>query len=612
MRKPRPNIFIFWFINLVICFSLFSSRAQTYDKQSHKLIQFLVYVSNYYVDSVEQNEIISSTILSVLEEVKPEVLHDSVYNALNRMGIKYKIGKDSSLSLGNIKGGLDEQAYTLIRFLSYISNFTNDTLTQQMIVENTIRKVLRNLDPHSTFITKDEVKSMNESLHGNFEGIGIQFSILHDTVLVVSPIKGGPSAKVGIKSGDRIVKIEDEIIAGVGIKISDIRKKLMGKKGTSVRLTVYRKETGETLEFKIFRGKIPLFSIDASYMVTNDIGYIKISKFSATMLKEFQHHMKKLKKNGMKQMILDLRENGGGYLNASIRLIDEFLDDGKNILHTEGLHSPKRLYKTDSKGNFEKGELVVLINESSASASEIFSGAVQDWDRGLIIGRRSYGKGLVQKPFILADGSMIRLTIARYYTPTGRLIQRPYDKGVVKYRQDFNKRFAKGELSYRDSIHFSDSLQFHTMLNNRIVYGGGGIMPDIFIPIDTLGYSDYYRNLAKQGIMTQYVTEYIDQNRKKIKKKYSTFRKFRKKFDVTDEMLDKLTKLAEMQDIAYKDSEFKLSKENIRRQTKALIARGIWNTSEYYEIMNETNKIFQKAVEVLDQKTSYLLLKSKD
>jgi carboxyl-terminal processing protease len=365
------------------------------------------------------------------------------------------------------------------------------------------------------------------------------------------------------------------------------------------------------MEFTITRDEIPIYSIDASYMVDNEIGYIKLTRFAATTMDEFYKALDKLEKQGMKGLILDLRGNGGGYLNVAVDLVDEFLPDDKMILYTEGNNSPKKVYNTRNKGRFEQGHLAVLLNEGSASASENFAGAIQDWDRGILIGRRTFGKGLVQRPFNLKDGSMIRLTIARYYTPTGRLIQKPYDKGLTEYKQDINNRYTHGELSNIDSIRFPDSLKFFTLTKKRTVYGGGGIMPDIFTPIDTTGYSDYYKNIIGKGIMNNFIINYIDSNREKLYKKYPDFKLYKNNFLADDEILKELVEFAKKENLEYKDKEFQTSKSDLRMQLKALIARDLWSTSEYYEIMNSINASFSKAVEVLKKNDIFATLLEK-
>lgn len=500
----------------------------------------------------------------------------------------------------------NENVYKFHRVLSLVDMFYVDTVNQEELVEDAIREMLKKLDPHSIYISKDDVKSMNEPLQGNFEGIGIQFNIMNDTIMVVSPIAGGPSEKLGIQASDRIVKIDGENVAGIGIKNKDVTDKLRGDKGTIVTVNIKRRGEKELLDFEIIRDKIPIFSLDAAYMVNDEIGYIKLNRFAATTMKEFNEALAKLKEQGIKHLILDLRGNSGGYLNTAIELADEFIEDNKLLLYTEGIKSVRKEYHSDSEGSFEYGKVIVLIDEGSASASEIVSGAIQDWDRGLIIGRRSFGKGLVQRPFNLPDGSMMRLTIARYYTPTGRLIQKPYDKGFKEYSRDIINRYNKGELFSEDSIVFPDSLKYFTLNNKRVVYGGGGIIPDIFIPRDTSSYSDYYRDLIRKGINYRFALNYADNNRKNIHKQYADFNQFNKEFDVDSIMLEELMNYAEKEKLEKNEEDFNISKEDIINRIKALIAQDLWNRSEFYEIINERNNGFNKAVEILKDETAYM------
>lgn len=513
----------------------------------------------------------------------------------------------------------NEHLYKFSKVLGLVNTFYVDTIQQKKMVENAIIEMLHKLDPHSIYISKDDVKAMNEPLQGNFEGIGIQFNILNDTIYVISAISGGPSEKLGIRAGDRIVEIEGENMAGTGIKNKDVVSKLRGKKGTVVTVGITRRNVKDLLEFTITRDKIPIHSLDAAYLIDNNSGYIKINRFSASTLREFNEALARLKiesmegsyklkgdsSNTLSHLILDLRGNSGGYLNAAIDLADHFLDSRKLIVYTEGINSPKRLYKSSSKGNFKDGKVIVLVNEYSASASEIVSGAIQDWDRGVIIGRRTFGKGLVQRQYNLPDSSMIRLTIARYYTPTGRLIQKAYSKGYQDYSRDIINRYNSGELTNEDSIHFPDSLKYKTLQYNRTVYGGGGIMPDIFVPLDTTDYTDYYRDMVRKGIINTFVLNYIDKNRKKLEKEYPDFDIYNKAFVVNDDLLFELLEYAEKEELEKNEEEFEISKDDIRLVVKALIARDMWETSEYFEIMNTKNETFQKALEVLKNKMLY-------
>ena len=363
--------------------------------------------------------------------------------------------------------------------------------------------MLEELDPHSIYIPREDLEDVNEPLKGNFEGVGIQFNIVKDTIYVVDAIAGGPSERLGIRAGDRIIGIDTENVAGVGFKNSDVMDRLRGKKGSKVNVSILRRGEPNPLEFTITRDKIPIYSVEAGYMATPSIGYIKVSRFSATTMTEFRSKLDELKALGMEDLVLDLQGNGGGYLRTASDMADEFLGDKKLIVYTEGRTSPRDDTYATKDGRMEKGKLVVMVDEGSASASEIVSGAIQDWDRGLVVGRRSFGKGLVQRPVMLPDGSAVRLTVSRYYTPSGRSIQKPYDEGVEAYQRERIERLAKGELSSVDSIHTTDTVKFFTM-NKRIVYGGGGIMPDVFVPIDTTLSSPYFGQLVRKGILNTY------------------------------------------------------------------------------------------------------------
>ena len=494
-----------------------------------------------------------------------------------------------------------------------ITNLYVDEVDEGKLVEDAIRGMLEQLDPHSTYTTAEETKEMNEPLQGNFSGIGIQFNMNKDTLYVIQTIVGGPSEKVGIQAGDRIISVNDTTIAGVKMKNTDIMKRLRGKAGTVVRVTVLRKGVAEPIEFRIVRDNIPIYSIDASYMVDKETGYIRVSRFAMNTDKEFSDAVKALKKKGIKNIIVDLQGNGGGFLTSAIAMADEFLSDGQTIVYTEGRRSPRDDAFATKQGLFQQGKLVLLVDESSASASEILSGAVQDWDRGIIVGRRTFGKGLVQRPIPFPDGSMIRLTIARYYTPSGRSIQKPYDKGHEAYERELLDRFNHGELIYTDSIHFPDSLQFKTLNNGRTVYGGGGIMPDVFIPLDTTIYTDFHRDLLAKGVLNQYPVDYLDDHRKELISKYKNMEQFDAGFVVTDEMFADLLQKAEAEKVKYNEEQYLKSKELIGAQVKALIARDMFDMTAYFKIMNPKNASFVKAMEIIRSDEEYnRLLQPKD
>ncbi|HOS46262.1 MAG TPA: S41 family peptidase, partial [Paludibacter sp.] len=442
--------------------------------------------------------------------------------------------------------------------------------------------------------------------------VGIQFQIFNDTILVVQTITGTPAEKVGVKPGDRIVYIDGELIAGQKIQNSDVTKRLRGKKGSEVEVKILRRGVPELILFKIIRDKIPVNSIDASYMIDEEIGYIKINNFGSKTIDEYKAAFFALKKEGMKHLILNLQGNGGGYLNAAIELADEFLGRDKLIVYTEGLRQRRMTSTATAVGGFEQGKLIILVDEYSASASEIVSGAVQDWDRGIIVGRRTFGKGLVQRQIPLSDGSMLRLTTSRYYTPSGRSIQKPYKDGVEKYRKDLADRHEHGEMQHIDSIHFSDSLKYTTNVLKRTVYGGGGIMPDVFVPLDTTRFTDFHRKIVAQGVMNKIVVQYNDRNRNSLKRKYRDFEQYKNTFSVDMELLDQMKEMAEQEGIVYDEEQYNRSKDLISLQLKALIARDIWSMNEYYRIMDAENEALQRAVHILRNPDEYSQILSKN
>ncbi|CAN5388643.1 S41 family peptidase [soil metagenome] len=477
-----------------------------------------------------------------------------------------------------------------------------DSVDQKKISDDAIRQLLKELDPHSVYIPAEDLKDVNEPLVGKFEGVGIQFNILDDTIMVTQTISGGPSEKLGIRAGDRIVKIDDESVTNIKIKNSDVLKRLRGEKGTKVKVAMYRRGNPGLMDFNITRDKIPLYSVDASYMAAPGVAYIKISKFADTTVDEFRDALGKLKEQGATSLVMDLTDNGGGYLNRAIELADEFLGAGKRVVYTEGRNNPRQDSYATSSGGFEKGKVIVLVNESSASASEIVTGALQDWDRALVVGRRTFAKGLVQKPFPLPDGSAVRLTIARYYTPAGRCIQKHYEPGDENYDMDLSTRFQHGELYHADSIKFIDSLKYATNAG-RVVYGGGGIMPDVFVPLDTSNSSKYYDELRRNGIINDFTLSYVDDNRASLIKQYADVYAFKTGFEVTDDFVNKFTAYAEKK-LVKKDPEgLKISDKLIRTQLKALIARDLWNTNAYFVIINDINPFYMKALQCLQDDT---------
>ena len=482
-----------------------------------------------------------------------------------------------------------------------ISNLYVDSVDEQKLVEDGIRGMIEKLDPHSSYLTPKEVKAANEPLQGNFEGIGVQFNMVEDTLLVIQPVTNGPSEKVGILAGDRIVKVNDTIIAGVKMSKEEIMRRLRGPKDTKVLLGIVRRDIADTLQFTVIRDKIPVKSVDASYMIRPQVGYIRIGSFGATTHEEFCERLKALKKQGMKSLVLDLQENGGGYLQSAVQIADEFLQSDNLIVYTEGRRTRRADYKARGGGLFSEGKVIVLVDSYTASAAEIVSGAIQDHDRGLVVGRRTFGKGLVQRPIDLPDGSMIRLTVAHYYTPSGRCIQKPYEKGKKQdYAEDMLHRLKSGELMSADSVHFADSLKYYTLKEHRVVYGGGGIMPDIFVPLDTTKYTRFHRTLAAKGLVINANLRYVDQQRKQLLRQYKTFDDFRQHFEIPQEVVNSLFAEGEKQNVKPKDDdERQLTLPYLRTQLKALVARDLWGMDEYFAIINEQNDILTKALTLL-------------
>lgn len=487
-----------------------------------------------------------------------------------------------------------------------ISEFYVDSVNGEKLVEDAIRGMLDKLDPHSTYTTADETRELQQPLQGKFSGIGISFNMKQDTLYVISLIAGGPSERVGMLPGDRIVTVNDTTVAGVNMKSNDIRKRLMGAKGSLVNVGVLRPGEKEMIHFGITRDEIPIYSVDAAYMVEPATGFIRISRFAESTAEEFADAFNKLKKQGMKQLILDLSDNGGGYLNTAVELANMFLQAGETIVYTEGNRSPRYDAVANGKGGYKQGKLVVLVNQYSASASEILAGAVQDWDRGVIVGRRTFGKGLVQRPFTFEDGSMIRLTTARYYTPSGRCIQKPYKMGdKTDYAQDVYKRYKDGELQHADSIHVADSLKYTTLKHSRIIYGGGGIIPDVFVPIDTTEYSDYYGKLNTKGVFIQYTLGYVDKHRDELKEKYKNVVEFDAGFEVSDEMIKDLIEQGDKAGAKYDEAQYETSKKLIHLILKSLIARDVFDQEAFTIIYNQRNDLLKEGLRVINDDTLY-------
>ena len=491
-----------------------------------------------------------------------------------------------------------ENIQKLVALYQLIDYAYIDSVEMGELVDNAIIETLKELDPHSSFIPKKEVERMEEPLRGSFEGIGITFQIFKDTILVIAPIPGGPSESLGIMAGDKILKINDTVAFGDKVNNQYVMDRLRGKKGTKVDVSIYRKGKDELIEYTIVRDKIPINSIDATFMASPEVGYIKLNRFSATSVEEFKEAVSMLKAEGMLDLILDLRGNSGGYLGTAVDLSDQLLTGGSLIVYTEGLKSPEQKYWASPGGSFSKGKLVILIDEGSASASEIVSGAVQDWDRGLIIGRRSFGKGLVQRPFPLPDGSIIRLTTARYRTPTGRSIQKPYENGLEDYYMDIYNRMKHGEMANPDSIKFPDSLMYYTPAN-RVVYGGGGIMPDIFIPWDSTWISDYYTELRRKGVLNQFTVQYVNDHREEILSAYPNVKAYITGFDLDEPFMKNFIEFAEHMEVPFDEEGYATSGNFLRTQIKAWMARNLWDISASYEVFTEMDDSFAKAMEVL-------------
>ena len=533
---------------------------------------------------------------------------------MNRLSMKSLILKSLLLSLLIVVGSMattqaqseksDESLRKLLTAMQYIRMYYVDSIDEPELVENAIVETLKELDPHSMYIPKEDLREANEPLEGSFEGIGVTFQIYEDTILVISPVPGGPSDKLGIMAGDKIVKINGEKATGEDVDNQFVMDRLRGEKGTTVDVTIYRPSRDRMIEYTITRDKIPLNSIDATFMASPDIGYIKLNRFSKTSTEEFENSIEQLKEQGMKKLVLDLRGNSGGFLFSAVDLADQFLPNKKLLVYTKGLKSYPRQFYATSEGDFEEGDLVIMINEGSASASEIVAGAVQDWDRGIILGRRSFGKGLVQQPFRLPDSSFIRLTTAKYYTPTGRGIQRPYDEGTKEYYLEIRKRLENGELFHADSISFPDSLKYTTP-QGRIVYGGGGIMPDIFTPWDSTHLTDYFTDLIRKGVFNDFVLNYLDENRSELLEEFPDITAFKEGFRVSDEMYQLFIQSAEELDVEAEKDEIEKSTAFIKTRIRALIARNLWDVSAFFEIIVEIDNEYQKAVEILENGDVY-------
>ena len=486
--------------------------------------------------------------------------------------------------------------------LLYTDYFYVDTVRADKLAENAIRGMLKELDPHSTYLTKEEVQSMNEGLGGNFEGIGVRYQMENDTLFVISTVVGGPSEKQGVMAGDHIVAVNDSSIAGQKMSNKEIQRRLRGPKGTLVKITVLRE--GDLIDFNITRDNIPVYSVDAAYMASPEVGYIRIARFAQTTPMEVEDALRQLEAKGMKNVIIDLQGNGGGYLESAVQLASLFLNKGEMVVYTEGRREKRRTHNANRNTPFP-GRLVVMIDEESASSSEIFTGAIQDWDRGVVIGRRSFGKGLVQRPIELPSGAMIRLTIAHYFTPSGRCIQKPFKKGEGDdYHKDLLTRYKKGEFLSADSIRLDDSLKYHTN-HNRVVYGGGGIMPDVFVPMDTTKLTKMHRDLMAKGVINRWTLSFFKANQKQLREKYATFEAFDQAFFISDAHIKELCEMGAKDSVTIDEEEMTRSRELIKQQLKAYLANDLYEQGSYNRIMNRRIPAFKKAIEIISNETAY-------
>ena len=497
----------------------------------------------------------------------------------------------------------EAQGQKFSTLLYYMDQLYVEEADMEDLVETAIVKMLEEMDPHSVYIPADELQEADEPLNGNFEGVGIQFNIFRDTIMVVSPIAGGPSEKLGIMAGDRIVTVDGEVVAGTGVTNADVQRLLKGPKGTKVTVGIKRGNDSELLIFEIIRDKIPIYSVDAAFMVAPEIGYIKVNRFSRSTMSEMYGAFADLQRGGMKDLILDLQGNGGGMLRTAIQMADEFLSEEKLIVYTEGRSFPREDTHARIPGRFEQGRLVVLIDQGSASASEIVSGAIQDWDRGLIVGRRSFGKGLVQRPVNLPDGSAVRLTVQKYYTPAGRCIQKPYDEGVDAYRQEKFERFESGELLSLDSLELPDSLMYQTRLRGRTVYGGGGILPDVFVPLDTTDNSPYFSAIMRKGLDSRFALTYVDSLRESLEATYPDEDTFIADFQLEPALLEAFQKFAESEGVEFDSDDWDTSSDAITLRLKAMIGRNLLEQGTFYRVISGLNESLQRAIELLQDGT---------
>ncbi len=553
----------------------------------------------YYSDLLnilvgKTNSKITAKYVRTTEINKDENINDTIETSITRKEIE-----DMFILPIGINNELDIKLISQYnQALNIFDELYPDSIKNPIITENGIRFMLEQLDPHSTYVSLKDMHDMNAPLKGSFTGVGIRFQVLKDTIMVVQAIPGGPSEKVGITAGDKMIMIQQENVAGIGISTTGVRDRLLGDKGTIVNVSIKRGVSSELLDFSIERDKIPIYSVDASYMASPETGYIKLNNFSSTSLAEIRKAVFELKSEGMKNLILDLQNNGGGYLRTAVELADELLAGKKNIVSTKGRKFPERNYETNRKGLLENGKLIVLVNESSASASEIVSGAIQDWDRGLIVGRRTFGKGLVQKPIDLPDNTQVRITTSKYYTPSGRCIQKAYEGGSVAYRREKYERYKSGESFNADSIKYNKEDIYHTKIKKREVYGGGGIMPDYFVALDTSGTSDYFNKLIRKGIFNQFALSWVNKNRETLEKKYPSFNEYNKSFS-SKKIIKELIEYAANEGLEYNEEEFSQAENTIHIRLKANIAQDLFDYKRFYQVINLLNTSLQKSLELM-------------
>lgn len=507
-----------------------------------------------------------------------------------------------SISYSQSQEELRNSANKLAQALYYINGYYNDKVDNNKITDEAISKMMSQLDPHSIYVSAKDAKAMNEPLDGNFEGIGVEFAIIRDTLTVVNPVVGGPSERAGILPGDKIIFINGENVASINLTNEMVHKHLRGAKGTVVQIKILRNNSKNLLDFNLTRDKIPINSLDASYEVTPGVIYLKLSRFAATTAEEIKNAVKDLNIKNIKGLVLDLRGNGGGLLTTAFEVGDMFLDMGQTIVYTEGKRFPRKDTYASGNGFYKKGPLVILIDENSASASEIIAGAIQDWDRGVIIGRRSFGKGLVQQMMPFPDGSHLRLTIARYHTPSGRVIQKPYEAGNKEdYYKDINNRYSSGELFHASNLKLPDSLKFKTLIKGKTVYGGGGISPDVFVPADTSDYSDFFMNLVRKGVVTEYANIFTDRNRVALNRDYPSFNKFINGFSTDNKFMEDFYEYSASKGVPKDESGIILSGNRLQNYLKALIARALYDNNAYFKIINSyRDEELQKALEYID------------